>query len=119
MDKSKNKNTTKATATRMNVYHTWVKHRGEVLEIEKVEPKKLDQILRHFFMELKKQDGQDYELNSLCAMQASIDRYLCERGYTHSILKSGNLLPRKLFWKEKHKLFAKTEREGDQIKVVA
>ena len=42
----------------MNVYHTWAKRRGEVLEIEKVKPKKLDEIL-HFFTELKKQDGQD------------------------------------------------------------
>ena len=36
-----NKNTTKATATWMNVYHTWAKHKREVLEIEKAEPKKL------------------------------------------------------------------------------
>ena len=44
MDKSKNKNTTKTTVTWMNLYHTWAKHRGKVLEIEKVEPKKLDEI---------------------------------------------------------------------------
>ena len=31
----------------MIVYHTWAKHGGEVLEKEKVEPKKLDEIL-HF-----------------------------------------------------------------------
>ena len=42
----------------------------------------------HFFTELKKQDGQTYEPNSLCSMQASIDRYLRERGYTYSILMS-------------------------------
>ena len=29
------------------------------------------------------------------------------------------LLPRKLFSKEKNELFAKMEKEGDQIKVVA
>ena len=46
MDKSENKNTTKATATCVS------KHRGEVLEIEKVEPRKPDQIL-HIFTELK------------------------------------------------------------------
>ena len=48
MDKSKNKNTTKVTATWMNVYQTWAKHRAEVLEIVKLEPKKPDKIL-HFF----------------------------------------------------------------------
>ena len=53
MDKSKNKNATKATATWMNVY-TWAKHRGQVLEVEKVEPKKLDKFLQHFFTKLKK-----------------------------------------------------------------
>ena len=44
----KNKYTTKATAAWMNVYNTWAKHKGEVLETEKVEPKTLDEIL-HFF----------------------------------------------------------------------
>ena len=100
---------------------------------------KSGEILQHFFTELKKQEGQDYEPYSLGSMQALIDRYLqegqdyepyslCsmqalidgyphERCYTHSIRES--LLPPKLFWKEKHKLFAKIKREGDQIKVVA
>ena len=45
MDKSENKNTTKAAATWMNVYHVWAKHKGEVLEIEKEEPKNLYKIL--------------------------------------------------------------------------
>ena len=91
MNKSKNKNTTKATAKWMNVYHTWAKQKGEVLEIGKLEPKNLDEILHHSFAELKKQDGQDYKPNSFSSMQASIDRYLRERGYMHSILKSTEL----------------------------
>ena len=44
---------TKATATWMNVHHIWAKQRGEALETEKVEPKKLDEIL-HFCTELQK-----------------------------------------------------------------
>ena len=35
--------------------HTWAKDSGEVLQIEKEEPKTLDEIL-HFFSELEKQD---------------------------------------------------------------
>ena len=54
MDKSENKSTTKAAATWMNVCHVWAKHKGEVLEIEKEEPKNLDKIL-HFSKELNKQ----------------------------------------------------------------
>ena len=45
MDKLENKNTTKAAATWMNVYHVWAKHKGEVLEIEIEEPKNLYKIL--------------------------------------------------------------------------
>ena len=36
----------------MIVYHTWAKPGGEVFEKEKVEPKKLDEIL-HFLRNLK------------------------------------------------------------------
>ena len=56
IDKSKNKKMTKVTDACMNVYHTWAKPRGEVLELEKVESKKLDEILQYFFTELKKHD---------------------------------------------------------------
>ena len=34
-------------------------------------------------------------------------------------LSRESLLPRKLFWKEKHELFAKIQREGVEMKVVA
>ena len=68
---------------------------------------------------MKKQGGQDYEPNSLCSMQTSIDRYLRERGYTHSIIKLREFAFSKSVLEEKHQLFAKMEMEGDQIKVVA
>ena len=35
----------------MNVYHTWAKHKGEMLKIQKAEPEKL------FFIEQKKQNA--------------------------------------------------------------
>ena len=47
MDKSKNKNTTNAMATWMNVCHTWVKHRRSALNI-KSRTQKTYEIL-HFF----------------------------------------------------------------------
>ena len=71
MDMSKNKNMNKATRTLMNGCHTCVKHRGALLETEKVEPKKkkknLTKFYKIFFMELRKQVGQDYKTNSLCS----------------------------------------------------
>ena len=43
-------------------------------------------ILQHFFAEINKKDGKDYEPSSLAAIQSSIDRYLRESNYEHSIL---------------------------------
>ena len=49
MDMSKNKNMNKATRTLMNGCHTCVKHRGALLETEKVEPKKKKKNLTKFY----------------------------------------------------------------------
>ena len=50
---------------------------------------------------------------------ASFDRHIFVNVAIRIQLSRESLFPRKLFWKEKHELFAKMEREGDQIKVVA
>ena len=42
----------------------------------------------YIFTEVRKQDGEDYKPSFLCSIQASIDKYLHQRGYMHSILKS-------------------------------
>ena len=52
---SKNENTAKPTARWMNVYHTWVKDRREVFEIE---PIKLDHILQHFLQNWKNKEDK-------------------------------------------------------------
>ena len=44
-------------------------------------------ILQHFFAELRKQDGGEYEPDSLRTMFASLDRFLCDKGRLYSILK--------------------------------
>ena len=50
---------------------------------------------------------------------ASFDRHIFVNVAIRIQLSRESLFPRKLFWKEKHELFAKMEREGYQIKVVA
>ena len=47
----------------------------------------MDVILQSFYAEIKKQNGDDYEPNSLSAMQASIDRYLKYNRYPNSLLR--------------------------------
>ena len=49
-------------------------------------PDALDSTLQHFFAEIHKKDGKDYEPCFLAAMQNSADRYLGEPNYEYSIL---------------------------------
>ena len=49
--------------------------------------KELDDILCKFYAELRKEDGSNYEPDSLRVMLASLDRYYRESGEVFSILK--------------------------------
>ena len=57
----------------------------EPKSIEILSPKDLDEVLGDFYTDLKKKDGSDYDPESLGVMQASLDRYLKNRGYKVSI----------------------------------
>ena len=77
------------TTSDLNVWNKWC---ATVNEHRKVEAKELNRLLSHFFVSLKKKNGEDYEPNSLTAFQRSIDRHLREKGVevgiiTHSILQ--------------------------------
>ena len=43
--------------------------------------------LQHFFAELRKQNGSEYEPESLRTMLSSLDRFLHDKGKQYSILK--------------------------------
>jgi len=47
----------------------------------------LDGILQHFIAKLRKQDGGVYEPDSVHTILTSLDRFLCDKGWLHSILK--------------------------------
>ena len=71
---SKNENTLKSTNKWMNCYRSWAKCRNKPENIEVLAPMELDNILQHFFAEIKKQNGDDYEPSSLCSLQGGIER---------------------------------------------
>ena len=101
IDKFKNENTTRATSQWMRTYNTWAVERNAALEIERLDPVELDQLLQQFFAEVKKQDGDDYEPGSLSNLQSGIDRYLREKGYQHSIIKDRSFASSNAVFEEK------------------
>ena len=86
---SVNKNTSRSTKNWMSVFTSWCqsRHFGNV-NIEQQSPDQLDNLLSKFYAEVKKKDGGDYEPESLKIMQCSIDRYLKDKNYPFSIVRS-------------------------------
>ena len=82
-----NKNTKKSTETWLRTFLEWANEKKKPKSIESLSPEDLDEVLGDFYTELKKKDGSDYEPESLGVMQASLDRYLKNKGYTVSIIR--------------------------------
>ena len=64
----------------------WVHERSINPNLEETDAESLDEVLSQFFGEIRKQDGREYEPDSLRVMQSSLHRYLSEKGYNKSIL---------------------------------
>ena len=80
------------TRSDLNVWNKWCATVNEHRKVEDIPAKELNRLLSHFFVSLKKKNGEDYEPNSLTAFQRRIDRHLREKGVevsiiTHSILQ--------------------------------
>ena len=55
----------------------------------------LGKLLRKFYAEVKKQDGTDYEPDSLRIMQSAIERYLKEKDIQSTLYERENFATRK------------------------
>ena len=84
--KNENTNTKRSTNTWVNRFEKWAAHRGEPTDLATIQKDKLDGVLQRFYSELKKENGSDYEPDSLKVMQTSLNRYLLEKGCGYSIL---------------------------------
>ena len=73
--------------------------------MEEIVAESLDKVLSQFYGEIRKQDGREYEPDSLRVMQSSLYRHLSEKRYSKSILKDQ-------VFNESRKIL-----EGNEIKV--
>jgi len=85
--KTKNKNTTTSTLNWVRVFQSWARNQKTEEKIERYSVAELNVVLRRFYAEVRKQNGDNYEPDSLAVMQASLDRYLKENEYPKSIIK--------------------------------
>ena len=69
------------------MWRSWAEERGINPNLEENSAEVLDSILQQFYAEVRNKRGESYEPESLKGMMASLDRYLRERNYPHSIIK--------------------------------
>ena len=86
-DKNKNRNTTISTNTWRKRFEQWVAQKQFTIDPATISPHELDAVLQHFYADLKKLDGSDYELESLKTMLVALNRSFCEQGSTFQLLK--------------------------------
>ena len=86
LEEAENKNTKRSTTTWMRVWSSWAKSRNINVNMETISPAALDEILQKYYLEVRKQDGTDYEPDSLKVMQAALERYLSDKRYPYSLI---------------------------------
>ena len=86
-ENANNKNTQQSTNNWIKVWKSWASQKGYDESIENYEPEALNKIVEEFYATVRKKDGEDYEPDSLRVMVTSIDRYLTDKEYKHSIIR--------------------------------
>ena len=63
-----NKNTTTKTQSDLNVFCRWAKTVNETRTLENISEQELDKLLAHFLLNARKQNGDEYEPDTLTSM---------------------------------------------------
>ena len=90
--KRENENTKKNTEYWKNIFKKWTNKRNLQPNLEDYQSDVLDRTLSQFYAELRKENGDDYEPDSLKVMQASLERYLKSKAYPKSIIRDREFL---------------------------
>lgn len=113
---SENENTRKSTGVWMNIFRKWASERNVEEKLEIYEASELDSTLCRFFAEIRKENGEDFEPDSLKVMLAALERYLKDNNYQHSLLKDVAFQNSRKVLEGKQEIYARREREKDPKK---
>ena len=86
MTEKRNKITTKKTQSDLNIFYRWAKTVNETRTLENISEQELDKLLAHFVLNARKQNGDEYEPDTLTSMLQSFDHLLREKGKHYRIL---------------------------------
>ena len=87
IEANRNSNTTKKTKTDLNVWTRWCNSINERGPMEDIPPEELNSLTAHFFIKVRKLNGEEFELGTLTSFQRSFDRYLRQHGKNYNIIQ--------------------------------
>ena len=90
IEANRNRNTTKKTKTDLNVWSRRYNSQNSINErrpMEDIPPEELNSLLAHFFIKVKKLNGEEFEPGTLTSFQRSFDRYLRKHGMNYNIIQ--------------------------------
>ena len=104
-----------STNNQLKVWKTWAKQAGHNEEIKSYQPEELNVLLEEFYATVRKQDGAEYEPDSLRVMQTALDKHLRDNGCKFSIIRDREFSESKKVL-EGQSLTAVTTRESQETK---
>ena len=87
---NRSKNTKKKTDSAVKKFQNFLSETNEEKLIHEIDPKQLNIYLGQFFISAKRDNGEDYEPESLTGLHRSIERHLRDYSYSESILRSAS-----------------------------
>ena len=87
IEANRNSNTTKKTKTDLNVWTRWCNSINERRPMEDIPPEELNRLLAHFFIKVRKLNGEGFKPGTLILFQRSFDRYLRQHGKNYNIIQ--------------------------------
>ena len=92
IDGQENEDTKKKTKHDVALFHEFLVLKGETRQIDELTPQELNKFLSEFLLTVrKKEDNEEYELNSLRVFFASFERHLKKKTMDFALRKTSSL----------------------------
>ena len=79
LNKRHAKNTKRSTNRCIQLFKQYLREKGEDTEFEKFEKDKLKENLKHFYVDVRKEDGSEYKKSSVQNLRQGLKRYIIEK----------------------------------------
>ena len=72
IEEQKSENTERSTKTSLNNWKSWCQNTGETRKIEEKPKEELNELLKHFYWEIRKTNGEDFKMSKMAGRTFSV-----------------------------------------------